>query len=279
MRRKLLLLDCNYLCHRALHSTGGLSYGDALTGTVYGFLRDISTLQDRFQTPHTAFCFDLGKSCRGKILSQYKGNRKAPATEEEKAARKDFQEQVQKLRTEYLPALGFRNIFSQEEYEADDIIAAIVRSTLIQADKIIVSADQDLFQCLAPHVSMYNPNSKKLRTHDSFLQEYGVVPMDWFLVKAIAGCSSDNIPGIQGVGEKTAIKWVRGDLPEKSKAYKAIMADKAIIQRNIELVRLPYIGTKYVKMKKDKVTKRKWIEVTKKLGMKSLKRQLPLSAR
>ena len=75
MSEKYLLLDCNYLCHRAKHSTGDLSYGGDATGVIYGFLKSLSGFQDFFNTSNFVFCWDSNTSKRKEIYPEYKANR------------------------------------------------------------------------------------------------------------------------------------------------------------------------------------------------------------
>ncbi|GAH00618.1 unnamed protein product, partial [marine sediment metagenome] len=98
------------------------------------------------------------------------------------------------------------------------------------------------------------------------------IPREWKLVKALAGCSTDGIPGVKGVGEKTAIKYLTSQLKETTKACQAIISKEGIkiFKRNLKLVALPFKGTNVFKLKKDKLSKEGWIKVTKTLGMKSL---------
>ena len=137
---------------------GSLSYGGNATGVVYGFLKDIITLKKRFETNYIVFCWDYGKGIRKLISSDYKSNRHKDKEDDDFEI--SFKKQVTLLRTEYLKQIGFRNIFYQDGYESDDIIASVCRN-LPDGDKgIIVSADHDLYQLLTANISMYNPQKK-----------------------------------------------------------------------------------------------------------------------
>jgi DNA polymerase-1 len=141
------------------------------------------------------------------------------------------------LREEILPALGFRNIFLKAGVEADDLIAS-----LVMANKdlfwMIISTDDDLLQLLDRNVYIYNLKSKRIVTPKSFATEYGVSPSLWHYVKAIAGCVSDNVKGVSGVGVKTAIRYLNGQLRGIKKDK--IEESKEIVNRNLKLVKLPY---------------------------------------
>ena len=273
-KRRYLVLDCNYLCHRAKHIYGELSDKGSATGVVYGFLKDILTLRERFDTNRFIFCWDYGESLREKAYLPYKQNRTKKIYEENEQEFEDaFQLQVNQLREIYLHTIGFRNIFFQEGYEGDDVMAVtcqIITPDLEQG--IIVTADQDLYQQIRKNISCYNPRSKELMTIGRFKNIYGISPRKWAKVKAIAGCTSDNVKGIEGVGVKKAIQYLRGELKETTKAYNNIKSGwRSVVLRNRPLVELPYKGTKQTRFVDDKVTQIGWDKVCKILGMKSIR--------
>jgi DNA polymerase-1 len=268
-----LVLDCHYLCWRAFYTTGGLSFGGHQTGTVYGFLRDVRGLQELHDTQNVVFAFDGGSGRRVELFPDYKASRYAKAVgmlPEERESHEAFLTQIRKLRKLYLPTIGFRNILWQEGYEADDVIASVCRGLGRAEDAVVVTADSDLFQLLAPNVVLYNPQKKKAITEKSFKDEWGIPPTLWADVKAIAGCSTDDVPGIRGVGEKTAAKFISGFLTA-GRGYNSIVAGNGIWRRNLELTRLPFPGTRRFELQDDEVTPEKWDYVTGRLGMKSLK--------
>ena len=168
-----------------------------------------------------------------------------------------------------LPKFGFKNNFIQTGMEADDVIAGITQN--YKEEIVIISADQDLYQLLSPTVSMYSTKSKKLTTDDSFTEKYNITPKEWITVKQIAGCNTDNVTGILRVGEKTAIKYIKGALGEHTKAYNNIVQGSTIIERNEALVKLPFKGTKIPKIKQDKTFYlANFIEITDEYGFRSM---------
>lgn len=274
MSKTWLVFDVNYLCHRAFYSTGSLSFGDISTGVLYGVFRDIINLQNRFNTEHIVFCFDShAKMKREEIYPTYKAKRKSQPLEDQQI--QDLNElgkQIGLLRNEYLYDLGFNNIFWQKGYEADDIIASIVKNSLSEEDDaVIVCSDHDMYQLLvAGKVIMFDPRQKKVTTEVDFTKEYGISPSQWIDVKAFAGCSSDEVEGIPGIGEKTACKFIQGKLKPTTKTYEKILYGKDIYHRNLRLVKLPFEGAKIFTLVEDKVNNLKWRSLMQKLGMKSL---------
>jgi len=276
MKNTWLLIDSNYLCHRARWSMSNLIHDGKATGVIYGFLYTILQLQKQFSTSNIAFCFDSKHSKREEAYPKYKANRKnrLPMTKEEIQLESDFHKQIKLLRTSYLPQIGFNNIFIQNGYESDDLLAKLAYE-LGQKNKdvIIVTSDEDLFQCIRKsRICVYNPHKKHIMTSQHFYKQYGIAPHEWCVVKALAGCSTDNIKGLPGIGEKTALRWIREELKKTSKAYKTLDSpeSKIIFDTNYPLVKLPYEGTKKMSLTNDNISKQEWHNVCKKLGFKTL---------
>lgn len=236
-----LIIDCNYLCHRAIHTMGALTANNVSTGVLFGFLMQIKTFAKNFQTNKLIFTWDSRESERKKIYPQYKENRdidKLPT--EDKEAKLAAYEQFDILREHILPKMGFKNNFQFSGYEADDIIAMIAMCYDIKS--IVITGDHDIFQLL-DYTDIYLPaGDGKYITYSSFVEENGIKPKDWIMVKAIAGCSSDNVKGVYGVGDTTAIKYLKGDLKKTSKKYTAIgkAYEDDMIANNLKLVSLPF---------------------------------------
>lgn len=269
----LLLVDSNYICHRSWHTTGQLTHEGEATGVAFGFLRELDSLVDMFNPDTVIFAFDCDPLIRYEIYPEYKFTRKNKVrSEEEKISYALFKTQVQKLKNEIIPALGYNNIYAEIGYEADDIIAYFCERLPIGDDAIIVSADQDLWQCLTDKIICYNPSSNaknKLITEAFFRQKYKIEPALWASVKAIAGCKTDDIKGIEGIGDITAAKWFSGDLKEGSKKYQAIHDNLDIHNINIKLTRLPLDGLKLVGLQPDDATESKKTKVQVDLGIRN----------
>lgn len=274
MNDKLIaVVDVSGLCHRAWHSTGKLAYGDRPTGVAFGVLNTIEHLQSVLVPDVFAFAYDKPPYRRADLYPPYKQNRKLPSTEEEKADKAKFYKQVDEL-PELLKRAGFMNHLSQPGYEADDVLATVALTHSDRNRIILVTSDEDMYQCLDENVSIYNPKKKERVTAKSFEFEYGIVPGMWPVVKAIAGCSGDNIKGVAGVGEKTAIKYLKGMLKKTSKKHRditAVLDDQSsdgLVQSNMTLVRLPLMGMRGFDIQEDSHTLHKWVAVQQELGIR-----------
>lgn len=273
------MIDANYLCHRAYHSVQDMVYGDVGVGVLYGVLRDILYLQDFFKTSRVVFAFDPGGSgLRSNLSAVYKSSRYKRyegETEEEQESRAALRQQIKALHEKHLPGLGYKNVFSAVGFEGDDIIAKIIKGMPRHEEAIIVSSDQDFWQCLQPNVTCYNPHQKKCYSYNQFVGEWGILPKQWASVKAFAGCKSDDVIGIPGVGEKTAAKWLRNELGAHTKAAKAIKSSRSIYKRNLPLVRLPFKGCPLFEIVPDEVTEEKWHALIDSFEMNSLRATVP----
>lgn len=269
--RTWLLIDANYLCHVAWHSTGGLTFEGVETGVAFGLINKIESLIDLYVASHVAIAFDgKGKGIRVGMNPQYKSSRRTKEyTEEEREAKRLFDEQVERLRIELLPEMGFNNVFSVQGYEADDIIASVAEDLHIRDFGVIASGDNDLWQCLRENVIWHNPRSGKTVTAESFRKEWGIMPDMWASVKALAGCKSDDVIGIRGIGEKTAAKWYSGALKPSTKKYNDIVENIHVHNENIDLVRLPLSCLRLPTLRDDEITEAKKNRIKKRLGMMS----------
>lgn len=269
----MILIDSNAICYREAYAIGDkLSYEERKVGIIFGFLREILKLSKLYNTNEFAFCWDSRKSLRKQVYPEYKQKRKTSEIDPQ------VFEQFETIRTRMLPEIGFRNIFGYEGYESDDILADIVLNTPLHIEITIASSDEDLFQLLYDGVKIYNLHSKKEYDCWSFEKDYGITNDSWSLVKSIAGCSSDNIKGIEGVGEKTAIKYILGQLDHKTKAYKKIVSEEGqkIIARNYDLINLPYKNTPQSVIVEDNLSLLGFMSVCKRFGFSSIMKDIDI---
>lgn len=273
-----IIIDSNYLCHRSKHGMVDLSFHEQQTGILFAFIRQILYLSKRFKTNDFIFAWDSRKSYRKVINPEYKNRAGVQKTEEERMFDDNAFKQFNILRQTLLPELGFNNNFIQTGHEADDIIASIVQDNTIplfvsnnlKQEQLIYSADHDLYQLLTYETSIFNPMKKVVYTRDNFESEFGIVPQKWAIVKAMAGCTSDTVEGIRGVGEKTAIKYLLKKLKVTTKAYKSIAEADDLINRNMKLVALPFKGTKQFEIKENELDYDKFMRVCRTYDFRSL---------
>lgn len=236
---KILVVDGNALCYSAFYSTGQLSHKNQDTGVIYGFFNQIQHACQTQQVAHIAFCWDSRQSRRKLIFPAYKSNRGKSDPQILRCLK-----QITLLREELIPRLGFKNSFHKTGFEADDLIARVCVTSQSGQERIIMSNDQDLYQLLSAGTTIYKPSKRRLYTLHDFMRDYGIPPYFWAEVKAIAGCSSDAIPGIPGIGEKRALDFIKHP-PGPYKRHPKIELGEGsrIRERNLKLVKLPFEGT------------------------------------
>ena len=269
----LLVFDVHNSMHQHFHVGGGLPPGEDKTWALYAFLREVLSLQARFQTDRCAFCFDGGDQARvahSPAYKQERRDRRKNATEEERLTHWQLLNQINQLRHDCLPSLGFQNVFRQRGFEADDLIAQVVDD--LRNKCIIVSSDKDLYQLLdGDRVQQWLPRLKGLYTEDDLDLEYvGITPGLWAKALAIAGCKGDGVAGVEKVGLLTAAKYLTGNLSEKTKAHAAIRANAALINSNLMLTYLPHPALTPFALLPDCVTDARWRALCRELGFHSL---------
>lgn len=262
------IVDCNYLCYiNKFALSTGLSYKGKHTEIIYGFFRHINELARKFDTNKFIFCWDSRASLRKEIYPEYKSNRRLNQTPEDKELDQIAYQQFNELKNTVLPKFGFKNVFYKEGYESDDIIASIVKE--MPGRYIVVSNDNDLFQLL-DYCTLYNISTKSLTDKETFERTYGISSRKWHLVKAIAGCSSDNVSGAKGVGEKTAIKYLNNELKPGMK-FTTIQETYLgeIFKRNLKLIKLPFDNIIFDINYQEHFNEKDFIEICEYYGMES----------
>jgi len=232
----MMIIDLHYLAWRSHFTTGFLD-----NGILFGVLNQISNLTQKFRDPFVVITGDSKFYLRKKIYPEYKKRGEEPESED----RKITFDQIDLMKTYVLPKLGFQ-ILEEKGYEADDVIASIVQNhkkETTQRLPLVVSGDEDLFQLLN-HCRLYFPRNDEIWSSEKFEKQYGISCSRWAEVKAIAGCSSDNVKGVKGVAEKTAIKFLRNELKGESQAWQKIHSflNSENINLNRKLVYLPFEG-------------------------------------
>lgn len=239
-----LLVDTPYLCHRAFHTVKAQLVNEQSSNLIaFQVLRDLEILKDKFAHERIVLAFDSKTSLRQQVYPNYKSTRKArrnSANPEEKRAYALFDFIVDRLQRKILPSAGYRNVLNIEGYEADDIIAKVAEGIGRPDEAVIAANDGDLLQCLTDRVVVYNIQRKEVTTSKSFRDMYQIDPVQWANVKALAGCATDDVEGIEGIGESTASAWEAGLLKPEGKRFKQINANLHIATRNFPLVKIPY---------------------------------------
>lgn len=262
----VLVIDSNFLGFQAHYLMGDLTYKDHGTGVIFGFLSRVLFIAKMFNSNKIVFCWDSKFSRRKEMMADYKAGRRKDLTKEEKKKLQVTFEQFKELKNVILPSIGFRNIHQQKYYESDDLIAGLVKN--VRKDFIIVSADADLYQLIRSNVHMYNPTKRTILTYKKFIREKGILPEQWPWIKAIAGCKSDNVKGIKGIGEKTAIAFLRQELKANSKKAKDINEqEQNMLKINSPIVYLPLKGTKEIELRKDKLSFKAFRKICRKYKM------------
>ncbi len=208
MAEKLMLIDGNSIINRAFYGVPLLTNSKGIyTNAVYGFFNILFKLIDEEKPNHLGVAFDLkAPTFRHKIFADYKGTRK-PMPDE-------LASQMSVLK-KLLSLLNIKQ-FSCEGYEADDILGTLSKQAEQSGyDTIIVSGDRDLLQLASNTLKIKMPKTKGGKTEvedyysDDVIKKYGVTPTEFIEVKALMGDSSDNIPGVPSIGEKTAVKIIQ----------------------------------------------------------------------
>jgi DNA polymerase I len=245
-RDRLLLLDGHSLAFRAFFALPLENFSTTTgqpTNAVYGFTAMlINVLRDE-QPTHVAVAFDRSEpTFRHEQYVEYKAKREA--------APADFRNQLS-LIFEVLDALGIQRL-SVPGYEADDVIATLSTQAQPDMDVLIVSGDRDVLQLVTEHVTvlytMRGISEMKRFTPEAVEEKYGLTPAQYPDFAALRGDPSDNLPGIPGVGEKTATKWIAeyGSLAQlvdrvdeiKGRAGDALREHLAGVLRNSQLTQL-----------------------------------------
>ena len=207
MSEKIVLIDGHSILNRAFYGIPLLSNGEGLhTNAVYGFLNILFKVLEEEQAQYLAVAFDLhAPTFRHKMYEDYKGTRHAMPEE--------LREQVP-LMKEMLGAMQVP-LMLLEGYEADDLLGTVSREMEEKGLQVrIISGDRDLLQLASDRTMIRIPKTKKSGTEvEDYLasdvkERYLVTPEEFIDVKALMGDASDNIPGIPGVGEKTAVRII-----------------------------------------------------------------------
>lgn len=200
-RPLLHIVDGSGYIFRAYYAIRGLatSSGEA-TNAVFGFAQMLIKAVADERPQHIALTFDTGRpSFRQRIYSAYKANRPPPP--------EDLPAQIPRI---HEVAATFRmKTFVIDDYEADDVIATLSRRAIEAGyDVRIITGDKDLMQLVTDRVTLFDPMKEKRYGRDDVIERFGVPPEQVVDIMALSGDATDNVPGVRGVGEKTAAKLI-----------------------------------------------------------------------
>ena len=207
MSEKIVLIDGHSILNRAFFGVPPLTNSEGLhTNAVYGFLNIMFKILDEEKPDYLTVAFDRSEpTFRHQMFDAYKGTRKPMAQE--------LREQVPVMK-EVLQAMGI-TIVEKPGYEADDLLGTIAGMAEAQGmDVSLISGDRDLLQLATDKVKIRIPKTKRTGTEiedyyaADVVERYQVTPKEFIDVKALMGDSSDNIPGVPGIGEKTATNLI-----------------------------------------------------------------------
>ena len=199
----LVLVDGSSYLYRAFHAFPPLTNREGEpTGAMYGVVNMLKSLISQVEPSHIAVVFDAkGKTFRDELFEQYKSHR-PPMPDE-------LRSQIQPLHA-IIKALGIP-LISVEGVEADDVIGTLAVQAAKEGKHVLISTgDKDMAQLVNDHIMLINTMNNTLLDREGVIEKYGIPPelvIDWL---ALQGDSSDNIPGVKGVGEKTALALLQG---------------------------------------------------------------------
>ncbi len=243
--KRLFLIDGYGYLFRAYHSLPPLTNPEGTpVGAVYGFTNMMIKLKNKVATNNAdeiyiAAVFDSGKKTfRNEIYSEYKANRPEPP-EDLKPQFSLIRDSAQALNIETIESIG---------YEADDIIATLAKKAESEGFSVtIVSTDKDLMQLVNNNISLYDPMRDRVIGESEVKEKFGVTPDKVLDVLSLMGDNSDNIPGVPGIGPKTAAELVNefGDIHQVINNLDKIKQDKrrASLKDNIDNI---YLSQKFL---------------------------------
>ncbi len=241
-RRTVYLIDGSAYIHRAFHAISGLANSRGMpTNAVFGFTRMLIKLMDDRHPEYAAMVFDArGPTFRHEIYADYKANR--PSMPEELAVQLPF---IKEVTAAYrLPVVELAG------YEADDVIGTLACRLAAEGFGVVmVTGDKDFVQLVGEQISIWDPMKDAVTDLDSVRTRMGVEPAQMVDVMGLSGDAADNIPGVPGIGPKTALDLIRShgslealyanlpsvarpSLREKLEAYR----DQAFLSRRLAAI-------------------------------------------
>ena len=235
----MYLIDSHSLIYQVFHAIAPMSSPSGLpTNAVFGFTRDLFFLRDK-KPAYLLAVFDTGKTFREEKYKEYKANR-SPMPDDLRLQIPMIHDLLEGFR---LPKLG------QPGFEADDVIATVARAAEARGMEVFIcTSDKDCRQLLSDRIRMFNLRKKETFDRESLLKDWGITPEQVIDFQTLVGDSVDNVPGVPGVGPKTACQYLQkygtldnllqhlDELPQKKR--EAIEGVRALLPVSKDLVRL-----------------------------------------
>ncbi|MBQ7294302.1 MAG: DNA polymerase I [Clostridia bacterium] len=227
--KKLLAIDGNSIINRAFYGIRPLTNREGIhTNAIYGMINIIMKQVEALSPDYLAVAFDVKKpTFRHEFYGEYKAGRHATPPE--------LLEQIPYAK-DCLKALGF-NVLELAGYEADDILGTLAKMAEKEdCEAYVLTGDRDSLQLISEKTTVLlatNADTVTMNT-DAFVEKYGVLPSQFVDVKALMGDSSDNIPGVPGIGEKTALKFI-SEYGTLEKLYEALPSNPFTPSNNKKL--------------------------------------------
>ena len=225
--KRSLVIDGNSILNRAYYGIRPLSTKEGIpTNAILGFINILNKNLDEVKPDFCAVAFDLhAPTFRHKMYDAYKAGRHA--TPEDLLTQFPYTKEI-------IKALGF-TVIEKEGYEADDILGTLAAQADADTETFILTGDRDSLQLINDKttVRLASNNDTLIMNRAAFVEKYGVQPEVFVDVKALMGDSSDNIPGVPGVGEKTALKLISdfGSLDNLYENYKDAKLSAGLVQK------------------------------------------------
>lgn len=230
MDKLLIIVDGNSLMNRAFYGLPDLMNKSGLhTNAIYGFANILFKILDRYQPSHMSVAFDLkAPTFRHLQYKEYKGTRKGMPEE--------LVQQVKPIK-KMLDAFGISRL-EMEGFEADDIIGTVAKHFEQEGFSVyIITGDKDALQLASDKVKILltKKGVSDLEEYDErqMIEKYGITPLQFIDLKGLMGDTSDNIPGVAGIGEKTGIKLLQ-QYGSIEKIYENIESFKGAVKKKLE---------------------------------------------
>lgn len=279
--KRLLLIDSSSYIYRAFFALPPLTSEKGLpTGAIYGFIRMLLKLLEDFQTDYVVAVFDAkGKTIRHESYQDYKATRRETPN--------DLKQQIPYIK-QILTLLGIK-IVEMEGYEADDIIATLSKEAIKKGfEVIVVSPDKDMMQLVGEGVKVYNPVSEMLYDKTEVYKKYGVEANQFLDYLTLIGDTIDNVPGVKGVGPKTAqqlltqfgsLEGIMKNIEKLPQKYRRLFEGISFedVEKSRELLKLytAPLDIQIESLKRDKADLIKLKELFEELGFKSFLKDSP----